>query len=159
MATTTGLDPRSRLALWDVLRELSDQGVTILLTTQHRDEADHLADRIAMIDAGRVVAEGTVPELKRRVGAERVHFGFADESDFARAEQAVGGAIPGPERLTLAVGTDRASVAIKQTLDVLARQPTPIEIASIEIERPSLDDVFLTLTGRSRPAARHDVAA
>ncbi|WP_328603661.1 ATP-binding cassette domain-containing protein [Amycolatopsis sp. NBC_00345] len=138
---TTGLDPRSRSAMWETIRELLDGGTTILLTTQYLEEADQLADRIAVIDKGRVVAEGTAAELKRKVGSERLKLEFATAAEAARAHQVAGGVL-----LDTAV-----SVAIDQPAEVrrVLNQVADagLETTGVELSEPTLDDVFTTLTG------------
>src|SRR3954447_25381036 len=127
---TTGLDPRSRRAIWDAVRALAQDGVTILLTTQYLEEADVLADRIAVIDHGRVVAQGTAAELKQRVASETVELFFADVASLAEAAARLGG-VADDERLCLRVpdGVHRLLGAER-----------------VEVHRPTLDDVFLELT-------------
>ncbi|WP_409462974.1 ATP-binding cassette domain-containing protein [Amycolatopsis sp. GA6-003] len=138
---TTGLDPRSRSAMWDAIRDLLDSGTTILLTTQYLEEADQLADRIAVIDKGRVVAEGTAAELKRKVGTERLKLSFATAAEAARAHDVAGGMLTG----------DTVSVAIDEPAQVrlvLNRiDDAGLETTGLELSEPTLDDVFHTLTG------------
>jgi ABC-2 type transport system ATP-binding protein len=135
---TTGLDPRSRRAVWAAVTALADEGTTVLLTTQYLEEADRLARRIAVIDGGRVVAEGTAEELKARVAGETVELFFADAESLAAAAALVGG-VEDAERLALRVpagGVDD----VRRLLDVVAG------IQRLEGHRPTLDDVFLALT-------------
>ncbi|MDQ2583534.1 ATP-binding cassette domain-containing protein [Saccharothrix yanglingensis] len=138
---TTGLDPRSRAAMWDAIRELLDGGTTILLTTQYLEEADQLADRIAVIDHGRVVAEGTATELKRKVGASRLTLAFATAGDAVRAHGVVGGVL----------ADDAVSVAIDEPAQVrrVLNQVSGagLEPTALDLAEPTLDDVFHTLTG------------
>ena len=141
---TTGLDPRSREQLWGFVRALAGEGVTVLLTTQYLEEADQLADRIAMLDRGRVVAEGTADELKSSLGGEVVRLQFADSAGYLRARQSVT-AIGADERLrTLEVATDGSAAAVHDLLGLLRAAGAPA--ARVSVERPSLDDVFLSLT-------------
>jgi ABC-2 type transport system ATP-binding protein len=143
---TTGLDPRSRNAVWETVRGLLGSGVTVLLTTQYLEEADQLADRVAVIDGGRVVADGTAAELKRRVGAERLQLTFSDGETVAVAH----GALPEAE----ASGERELSVPIGQTADVRRvleeLAGLGVEPAHLAVVTPTLDDVFLSLTGRQR---------
>jgi len=141
---TTGLDPRSREQLWGFVRGLAGEGVTVLLTTQYLEEADQLADRIAMLDRGRIVAEGTADELKSSLGGEVVRLQFADSAGYLRARQSVI-AIGADERLrTLEVATDGSAAAVHDLLGLLRHAGAPA--ARVSVERPSLDDVFLSLT-------------
>lgn len=146
---TTGLDPRSRLAMWAVIERLKAQGVTILLTTQYLEEADKLADRIAVLDRGRIIAEGTGDDLKAQVGSERVEMVIAAGSDYERALIVVRGtgnlAQSSREARGLSVSTDGSVRAVKHLLDAL--YAAGIELDRMSVEKPTLDDVFLELTG------------
>jgi ABC-2 type transport system ATP-binding protein len=150
---TTGLDPRSRRAVWDVVRGLVADGVTVLLTTQYLDEADQLADRIGVLDGGRLVAEGTAAELKRLVPGGSVRLQFAERQPLDDAALVLRGATVDADALTLEVASDGSVRALK---DVLARlDEAEVEFADVTVHRPDLDDVFLALTGRpttERPA-------
>jgi len=150
---TTGLDPRSRLQLWETIEQLVDEGTTVLLTTQNLDEADRLARSIVVIDRGRVLAEGTPDELKDRVGGERLEIRLDDP---ARAEQAVQALAsltddtPEIEDGLITVGVHRRDGAIVQS--VRALDQAGIGIDDIALRRPTLDDVFLALTGHAAEA-------
>ena len=145
---TTGLDPRSREQLWGTVRKLADEGVTVLLTTQYLAEADQLADRIAMLDHGRIVAQGSADELKSSLRGEVVRLQFADPGDYKRALREVD-AIRADERLRLVeVGTDGAAASVYRLLGRLQAAGAPA--ARVSVDRPSLDDVFMYLT-ETRP--------
>jgi len=150
---TTGLDVMSRSDLWAVVRELVAEGTTVLLTTQYLEEADHLADRIMVIDHGRVIADGTAAELKSRLGATVVELAFADEAQSGLAAAALEpldlGRLDrdnGTVRLSVREGA-RALMDVLRTLDARGLAPQ-----GAAVREPSLDDVFLTLTGRRAEA-------
>jgi ABC-2 type transport system ATP-binding protein len=148
---TTGLDPRSREQVWGTVRDLVSDGVTVLLTTQYLEEADQLADRIAMLHEGRIVAEGTADELKSSLGGEVVRLQFADPAGYRRALALVA-AIRTDERLrTVEVGTDGSAASVHELLGLLRTGDAPA--SRVSVERPSLDDVFLSLT--ASPAREH----
>jgi ABC-2 type transport system ATP-binding protein len=142
---TTGLDPRSRHAMWDIIRELVAGGVTVFLTTQYLEEADELADRIAVLDRGRIVAEGTPEELKRLVPGGHIRLTFADRAVLDAAALAVGGTARA-DGLTLAVPSDGGVRSLRTVLDRL--DTAGIEPEGLSVHTPDLDDVFLTLTGQ-----------
>jgi len=143
---TTGLDPRSRLAMWDVIRNLMKSGATILLTTQYLEEADQLADRIAVIDHGIVIAEGTANELKQKVGTDRVLLTFATKQELQTAKKALAINVHVSEKqLTLSFPVDEVADLTKA---LAAIATTKTRIATIDIHKPTLDDVFLQLTGK-----------
>jgi ABC-2 type transport system ATP-binding protein len=149
---TTGLDPRSRLAMWDIIRNLLANGTTILLTTQQLEEADQLADRIVVIDGGKVIAEGTPTALKSKVGHDRLELTFLDDATFERALVALGQDVTdsNPKDLTATVGLEETNADVKRALDKLAQ--AGIAAQALAVHKPTLDDVFLSLTGRQRPA-------
>jgi ABC-2 type transport system ATP-binding protein len=142
---TTGLDPRSRRTMWEIIRGLAAGGVTILLTTQHLEEADELADRIAVLDHGRFVAEGTPDELKRRIPGGHVRLQFADARGLESARQALGDGSRDGEALTLQVPTDGSMRSLKTLLDRLDDES--IEVVNLSVHTPDLDDVFFAVTG------------
>ncbi|WP_204285976.1 ATP-binding cassette domain-containing protein [Microbispora amethystogenes] len=180
---TTGLDPRSRLTLWDLLRELAAEGTTLLLTTQYLDEADRLADRVAVLDAGRVVASGSPAALKARVGGDRLYVAFREAADLARGAEVVRDALPsrgtgpgagpgagsgvgsgagfgkGPTGLAgdatgIEIDRDerRLAVPVPDGAASLVRVASALNAAGVAVEdlglrRPTLDEVFLRLTG------------
>lgn len=146
---TTGLDPRSRSRLWTLVEELAEAGTSILLTTQYLDEAERLADRIGVIDAGVIVGTGTPAELKAQVSGEHVVFSFGSAEDAAAAAGlvgAAGGAGLDEDDLSLRMPTDDAVADIRAFLAQTAS--AGIAVTDIAIAGPTLDDVFLTLTGR-----------
>jgi ABC-2 type transport system ATP-binding protein len=143
---TTGLDPRSRRTMWDIVRSLVADGVTVLLTTQYLDEADQLADRIAVLDRGRLVAQGSAEELKRLVPGATLRLTFRDRPELDEAAALLPGAAASPDSLTLAVpsdGTLRSLRSVLRTLD-----DASIDADHLVVDTPDLDDVFLALTGR-----------
>jgi ABC-2 type transport system ATP-binding protein len=153
---TTGLDPRGRNEVWDAIRDLARQGTTVLLTTQYLDEADQLADQIAIVDRGRVIAHGTPDELKRRVGSDRLQVTLADDDDLQRAAAALTRATDvAPQRdaqrsiLTVAIGDGFPGLAA--AIDALAAQP--ITVRDVAVRRMTLDDVFLRLTDTDTDAS------
>ena len=149
---TTGLDPRSRLDVWEFIREMQDEGTTLLLTTQYLEEADQLADRIAVIDLGNVIAEGTSDELKDRIGGEVLELHVVDRNDVAEVAQLLAGVGTGEPNLDKDQGSVRLPVGSDgpgALLDSVRRlDETKIALADIALHRPTLDDVFLSLTGR-----------
>ena len=146
---TTGLDPRSRLIMWDIIKQLVSTGTTILLTTQDMDEADHLADRIVVINGGKIIAEGTSDELKQRVGSERLEITVAKESNFEKAKKVVEeDSLHSDSKMrTLSLVTKGGMHQLKQVLSRL--DEAGIDVENVSFRSPTLDDVFLTLTGHT----------
>ena len=142
---TTGLDPRSRRTMWDSIRELVAAGVTIFLTTQYLDEADHLADRIAVLDRGQIVAQGTPDELKRRIPGSHVRLQFATSAALRAAAELFDEATSNEEGLELLVPSDGDVPSLRQLLEHL--DDAHVEVAHLSIHTPDLDDVFFAVTG------------
>jgi len=155
---TTGLDPRSRIMMWEVITELVASGTTVLLTTQYLEEADQLANAIAVIDHGKVIAKGTASELKAQVGGERVEIVPQVHDDIPRAIEALRGLGDGPatslgQRVNLPVsGGGQVLIEALRALDAAG-----IAVTDVQLRRPTLDDVFLTLTGHA--AEEEEVAS
>jgi ABC-2 type transport system ATP-binding protein len=145
---TTGLDPRSRMSVWNIVNQLAESGTTILLTTQYLEEADQLASRIAVIDNGKVIAEGTPDELKQRVGKDRFELSFAKESDFTTAQTLIKGEgiKLDPKHRTISIATSNNVEDVRHILDLMTKHNIGIE--SLSLHKPTLDDVFLDLTGK-----------
>ncbi len=155
---TTGLDPRSRLSMWDVIRELVADGTTLLLTTQYLEEADRLAHQILVIDRGRAIAQGTADELKTQIGGERIELVLATADDRPAATAAL--AAIGTEEVRDGISDRALSVAVNGGAESLASllrrlEAERVEVLDVGLRRPTLDDVFLTLTGH---AAEEDAA-
>ncbi|MEO3825343.1 ATP-binding cassette domain-containing protein [Actinomadura sp. B10D3] len=145
---TTGLDPRSRRTMWEIIRELVHGGVTIFLTTQYLEEADHLADKIAVLDGGRLVAEGTADELKRLVPGGHVRLRFADPARLDAAARALGDATRDDDALALQVPSDGGVRSLQSLLGRLG--DASVEVDDLSVHTPDLDDVFLALTGQTK---------
>lgn len=144
---TTGLDPRSRHTMWQIIRDLVASGVTILLTTQYLEEADELADRIAILDQGKLVAEGTPDELKRLIPGGHIRLQFADASGLESAARTLGEVAREDNGLTLRVPTDGSVQSLRSVLDRLDHEA--IRIEDLSVHTPDLDDVFFALTGEA----------
>ncbi len=142
---TAGLDPRSRRTMWQIIRDLVGSGTTVFLTTQFLDEADELADRIAVLDHGRLVAEGTPDELKRRIPGGHVSLYFADSASLDRAAPVLGEAVRDKDALTLRVPTEGTSDSVRALLARLEKADANAE--RVTVQASDLDDVFLALTG------------
>jgi len=154
---TTGLDPRSRIAMWDVINRLKEKGATILLTTQYLEEADQLADRIMVIDGGKVIAEGTAKELKEKVGKDRLELTFADDNTFKTAKKLLKGMLAESNDKDLTVTTiiNDTNVDVREALDLLTAGKAAV--MSMAVHKPTLDDVFLSLTGKQKTESEESV--
>jgi ABC-2 type transport system ATP-binding protein len=141
---TTGLDPRSRHMMWQIIRDLVAGGVTILLTTQYLEEADQLADRIAVLDRGKLVAEGTPDELKRLIPGGHIRLQFADANGLELAARTLGEVVRDDNELALQVPTDGSVRSLKTVLDRLDHEA--IKVDGVSIHTPDLDDVFFAIT-------------
>jgi ABC-2 type transport system ATP-binding protein len=151
---TTGLDPRSRRVLWQLVRELVADGVTIFLTTQNMEEADQLADQVVVLDRGAIVAAGSPHELKRRLPGGHVQLDFATPDDLEAAAMRLGAVVRDDEALALRVPGDGSLPSMRRLLDQL--DAAMVDVASWSVHRPDLDDVFLTLTGKTTAPARSE---
>ena len=153
---TTGLDPRSRLAMWDIIKTLMADGTTILLTTQYLEEADQLADQIVVIDGGKVIAKGTATELKSKVGKDRLELTFKDSANFDKAKQTLAKKVVDndADTYTLSVMINDTNTDVKEALDKLNQAGA--DIAALAVHKPTLDDVFLSLTGKQAKAPKED---
>lgn len=158
---TTGLDPRSRNQVWDIVRAIAAEGTTVLLTTQYLEEADRLADRLAVIDHGRLIAEGTSRELKESVGGRRLHIRIneAERREHAEAalRQALGGKVHNGDDSGLLVANVARDEQIPLALAALAEQG--VNVSEFALAQPSLDDVFFVLTGRAAEERKKEEAA
>ncbi len=147
---TTGLDPRSRLAMWKIINNLLEKGTTILLTTQYLDEADQLANKIVVIDGGKVIAEGTSAELKRKIGNDRLELTFKNADILSNATKVLGKLVieSDEKEFTCSVIIKDTNKDVAHTLELLSK--AKIHIQSMAIHKPTLDDVFLSLTGKQK---------
>jgi len=147
---TTGLDPRSRLSMWGIINDLKARGTTILLTTQYLEEADQLADRIVVIDGGKVIAEGTSSELKSKVGKDRLEISFKDAKTLDAATKKLGKAVvdTNDRDHSLTVVLNDTNNDLRKTLDSL--DGSKLELTGMAVHKPTLDDVFLSLTGKAK---------
>ncbi|HEX6683093.1 MAG TPA: ATP-binding cassette domain-containing protein [Candidatus Limnocylindrales bacterium] len=144
---TAGLDPRSRRTMWQIIRDLVGSGVTIFLTTQYLEEADQLADTVALLDDGRLVAMGTPKELKRLVPGGHIRLEFSDARELDNAARTFAASTPDGESLTLDVPSDGGVGSLRELLDKL--DSASIDVAGLAVHTPDLDDVFLALTGKA----------
>lgn len=147
---TTGLDPRSRIAMWEIIENLKKKGSTILLTTQYLEEADQLADRIVVIDGGKVIAEGTANQLKAKVGKDRLELTFADKSAYKKALTLIDGDAMdhNDDDMTITMIINDTNKDVSRVLGELTK--AQIKIDSMALHKPTLDDVFLALTGKTK---------
>lgn len=144
---TIGLDPQSRITMWESIKELTTQGVTIFLTTQYMEEADYLSDRIIVLDTGKIIAEGTPKDLKAKMGSERLELSIAASSDLEKARLALdSGTIHiDQKRRILSIATSGGVKELRVILNKL--DDAEIEVDNLSLRQPTLDDVFLSLTG------------
>ncbi|MCL4131795.1 UNVERIFIED_CONTAM: hypothetical protein GTU68_064485, partial [Idotea baltica] len=154
---TTGLDPRSRFGMWDFIAKLGDEGTTVLLTTQYLEEADRLAEKIAVIDTGRKIAEGTADELKDQIGGDKVRVSIVKPENIERAKEAiaslcVGAVIEDPETPLTLLAPIRAGGGVVPQM-IRALDGAGVDVTDVEVRRPTLDDVFLVLTGHAAEVA------
>ncbi|MEO5949991.1 MAG: ATP-binding cassette domain-containing protein [Candidatus Saccharimonadales bacterium] len=151
---TTGLDPRSRLAMWNIIKKLLENGTTILLTTQYLEEADQLADQIVVIDGGKVIAQGTSAELKAKIGKDRLEVTFKNEDTFSRAAKLLGKNVVETNlaEFSVTVVIQDTDKDVRKTLNTLS--DSGIEVTNLQIHKPTLDDVFLSLTGKQNSAKK-----
>jgi ABC-2 type transport system ATP-binding protein len=156
---STGLDPRSRQAVWEVVTELTGSGVTVFLTTQYLEEADRLADRVAVLDGGRVVADGTPARLKEQVAGQRLDLVLADAAAFEEVARLLDGRVARRDRgrLTIGVATDGSAAQVRALLDEV--DPARWAVDRFAVHRATLDDVFLALTGHPADRPEHDKEA
>ncbi|MEU6832844.1 ATP-binding cassette domain-containing protein [Nocardia beijingensis] len=157
---TTGLDPRTRAQMWDTIRRLVREGATVLLTTQYLDEADQLADRIAVIDHGKVIADGTADELKASVGGSSLHLTLVDRGQLDEARRIIGDFLGAEAQITPEAGRLTAPLTdAGVTADLLIRlREWEIGVDEITVTKPSLDEVFLTITGHPADDTTDDSA-
>ncbi len=148
---TTGLDPRSRHTMWQIIRDLVADGVTIFLTTQYLDEADELANQIAVLDRGKLVAEGTPDELKRCIPGGHMQLQFADACGLEAVAHTLGEMVRNDEALTLQIPTDGSIRSLKAALDRLDYETNAVDGVGVTVHTPDLDDVFFALTSHPDP--------
>ena len=147
---TTGLDPRSRNAMWDIIRDLMKNGTTILLTTQYLEEADRLADEIILIDEGKVIANGTPKELKRKIGNDTLELTFKTDTSYRSAKAALSNKLTSSDNdiRSISISLNKTNRDVREALDTLAN--ASIDFDNMSVHKPSLDDVFLSLTNKSK---------
>ncbi len=153
---TTGLDPRSRIAMWEIIRKLMDGGTTILLTTQYLEEADQLADQIIVIDGGKVIAEGTSKQLKSKVGKDLLELVFKNATDLKAAVKLIKSDVvdTNDKEHSLSMTINDTNEDVRRVLDVLAT--AKVKVTSLAVHKPTLDDVFLSLTGKQTQSEKED---
>jgi len=153
---TTGLDPRSRLVMWDIIKDLMKKGTTILLTTQYLEEADQLADNIILIDGGKVVEEGSAKSLKSRVGKDLLVLYFKDEKSWQLLKTKFGKDVvtENEEDMSLTLAIEGSGDDVRDILDTVKKNK--VTLKSMDIHKPTLDDVFLTVTNKPRPNAEEE---
>lgn len=151
---TTGLDPRSRIAMWDIINRLKKEGATILLTTQYLEEADQLADKIVVIDGGKVIAEGTAKELKGKVGHDRLELTFGGSATYKKAVTVLGKSVQesDAEEKSVTVVLKDTNTDVRKVLDVLQKEK--LKFDSMAVHKPTLDDVFLSITGKTKTVTK-----
>ncbi len=143
---TTGLDPRARIAMWNVIEKLMKDGVTILLTTQYLEEADKLADKVAVLDHGKIIAYGTPDELKSRVGSDKLELTISNDAEYEKALHVAGAGASGSKAdRTIVVPIEKGMHDAKRIISAV--EESGVEIETMSIQKPTLDDVFMRLTG------------
>ncbi|MGI9610739.1 MAG: ATP-binding cassette domain-containing protein, partial [Acidimicrobiia bacterium] len=158
---TTGLDPRSRIGMWDFIARLGDEGTTVLLTTQYLEEADVLAEKIAVIDHGRKIAEGTSDQLKDQIGGDKVRVSIVKRENLRRAMEAIRPYCTGPvdhepgSHLTITAPIHAGGGVVPNIIRAL--DAAGVDVMDVEVRRPTLDDVFLVLTGKAAEEREEEV--
>lgn len=153
---TTGLDPRSRIAMWEIINKLKQDGATILLTTQYLEEADQLADKIVVIDGGKVIAEGTAKELKGKVGHDRLELTFSSSTSYNKAVETLGKSVQetNKDEKSVTIVLKDTNTDVRKVLDIL--QKNKLKFESMAVHKPTLDDVFLSITGKTKTQKKED---
>lgn len=153
---TTGLDPRSRIAMWEIINKLKQDGATILLTTQYLEEADQLADKIIVIDGGKVIAEGTAKELKSKVGHDRLELTFGSAATYKKAVDVLGKSVQetNKDEKSVTIILKDTNADVRKVLDTL--QKNKLKFDSMAVHKPTLDDVFLSITGKTKASTKKE---